>query len=249
MTYKNVKIKKGQFYLSSKTDEGEGWYKNEFTTPSGEAMVRYHKDLSMTGTYQKTTFKDDTYKGRCLSVSVRGENGDFYILDTPVMSGGKGVRKSDDYFNSIVGPLSTLTKGDKVKMFVNSKNKDKRDQLYRNVVFLDGDGVLIKSPFSFSDVPAWVKSEGLDEFDKPTVTYDASAATKFYIDKAKEVVAASESAPKETPSETPASTPIPIEEAIPATAASITADEAATAAQVEANKKAIEDLPDDDLPF
>lgn len=231
MAYQNVKIKQGTFYLSSKEDKGDGWTKQEFTSPSsGESMIRYHKNLSMEGEYQRAKFKEDRYRGNVFSVSLKADNGDFLVLETPVWSPSKGVRKTDDYFNSLIGPLLTLNKGDKITMFVNSKNKDSEGRLYRSIVFLDSEGNLIKSPFSFKDVPKWDSTEEKDLVLGGTkMTYDATKANEFYIEKAKEIISNSE-----TSSDTTAT------EAIPKTEA---------AKQLEESKKAIEDLPEDDLPF
>ena len=185
----NVKVKNGTFYTSSKEDKGEGWTKQEFANPQNkeETLVRYHKELSIEGRVNHLAMDDDTYQGKVLNIIVGGEN-ESYALRIPIMDTGGSVKTTNQYFNSLVGSLENVSKGDKVTMFVNNKNKDKNDRLYRNIVTLDSDGKLIKSNFSFSDVPRWDSKKITDDFGEETTQWDASATNKFYIDKFKEVL-------------------------------------------------------------
>lgn len=185
----NVKVKSGTFYISSKEDKGEGWTKQEFPNPQKkeETLVRYHKTLSIEGRVNHIAMDDDKYQGKVLNMIVGGES-ESYALKIPIMDTGGTVKTTNQYFNSLVGALENIKKGDTVTMFVNNKNKDKNDRLYRNIVTLDSDGKLIKSNFSFSDTPKWESTEVEDEFGEIVKQWDASATNKFYIDKFKEVV-------------------------------------------------------------
>ena len=186
----NVKVKSGTFYISSKEDKGEGWTKQEFANPQkkDETLVRYHKTLSIEGRVNHLAMDDDKYQGKVLNLIVGGEN-ESYALKIPIMDTGGKVSTTNQYFNSLVGSLENIKKGDTVTMFVNNKNKDKNDRLYRNIVTLNSEGKLIKSNFSFSDVPRWDSKETTDDFGETVTEWDASPTNKFYIDKFKEVVA------------------------------------------------------------
>ena len=187
----NVKVKTGTFYISSKEDQGEGWTRQEFQNPQNkeETLVRYHKTLSIEGRLNHLAIEDDKYQGKVLKLIVGGES-ESYALTLPIMDTGGKVKTTNQYFNSLIGSLENVKKGDTVTMFVNSKNKDKNDRLYRNIVTLNSDGKLIKSNFSFTDVPKWNSTETTDDFGETVTQWDASPTNKFYIDKAKQVVGA-----------------------------------------------------------
>ncbi len=185
----NVKVKNGTFYISSKEDKGEGWTKQEFTNPQNkeETLVRYHRTLSVEGKLNYLAIGDDKYQGKVLKLIVGGDSED-YALSIPIMDTGGSVKTTNQYFNSLIGSLENVNKGDTITMFVNNKNKDKKDRLYRNIVTLNSEGKLVKSSFSFSDVPKWLNTEVTDEFGETVTKWDASPTNKFYIDKAKQVV-------------------------------------------------------------
>lgn len=195
----NVKVKTGTFYISSKEDQGEGWTRQEFQNPQNkeETLVRYHKTLSIEGRLNHIAIDDDKYQGKVFNIIVGGEN-ESYALKLPIMDTGGKVKTTNQYFNSLVGSLENVKKGDKITLFVNNKNKDKNDRLYRNIVTLNADNKLVKSSFSFSDVPKWNSTEATDEFGETVTQWDASPTNKFYIDKAKEVVANFKPATSET---------------------------------------------------
>lgn len=178
-----VKVKSGTFFLSSKEDKGEGWEKQEFKNPQNkdETLIRYHKKLSIKGKVTYLAMAEDKFKGKVLSLIVKGE--EDYSLKVPILDNDGKVKTTNSYFNSLVGPLENVKKGDEITMFVNNKNKDKNDNLYRNIVVLDSEGKLIKSNFSFSDVPKWKKNEIVNDFGETDVEWDASESKKFYIDK------------------------------------------------------------------
>lgn len=226
----NVKVKSGTFYISSKEDKGEGWTKQEFPNPQKkeETLVRYHKTLSIEGRLNHLAMDDDKFQGKVLNLIVGGEN-ESYALSVPIMDTGGSVKTTNQYFNSLVGALENIKKGDQVTMFVNSKNYDKNDRLYRNIVTLDSDGKLIKSNFSFSDVPRWESNETTDDFGETVTQWDASPTNKFYIDKFKQVVQAFKS---ETETETQKEK---------------TVESPKTEAKVET--KPVETKVSDDLPF
>lgn len=186
----NVKVKSGTFYISSKEDKGEGWTKQEFQNPQNkeETLVRYHKTLSIVGRLNHLAIDDDKYQGKVLKLIVGGEK-ESYALALPIMDTGGKVKTTNQYFNSLIGSLENVNKGDTITLFVNNKNKDKNDRLYRNIVTLNSEGKLVKSNFSFSDVPKWNSTEETDDFGETVTQWDASPTNKFYIDKAKEVVA------------------------------------------------------------
>lgn len=185
----DVRIKQGTFYISSKKDKGEGWTRQEFTNPQNkeETLVRYHKTLSIEGKLKHLSIDDDKYQGKVLKLIVRGDN-ESYALKLPIMDIGGKVKTTNQYFNSLVGSLENVKKGDKITMFVNNKNKDKNDRLYRNIVTLDSEGKLIKANFSFTDVPKWKSEDITNEFNETVTQWDASPTNKFYIDKVKEVI-------------------------------------------------------------
>lgn len=177
-----VSIKKGTFYLSQDNDGGQGWEKQEFKNPqTNEPMTKYHKNISIEGELVYVGLKDDKFKGNCMSVLVKGET-ETFSLEIPVLD-TKGVKATNQYFNSLVGSLETLKKGDKIKMFVNNKNEDKSGNLYKNVVVLREDNSLVKSNFQFSDVPKWDSTKDVDDFGKETIVYSPKPTNKFYIDK------------------------------------------------------------------
>lgn len=182
MKNENVKIKTGTFYLSSKTDRGEGWVEKQFENPQNrdETLTRYHKELSVEGELFHVSMGDDKYLGKTAKIGVK--NGDTtYWIEVPIMS-KKGVKTVDDYFKSIVGSLLAAEKGQQVVMFINNKNEDKRGYLYKNIVILDSENNVIKSPYSFNDAPKWDVNEKEDEFGEVTKEYDATKTNKFYID-------------------------------------------------------------------
>lgn len=198
----NVGIKKGTFYLSQDADGGEGWTRQEFQNPqTGEKMVKYHKNVSIQGELTYVGLKDDKFKGKSMSILVKGE-GETYSLVIPILD-TKGVKATNQYFNSLVGVLDGLSKGSYVNMFVNNKNKDKSDNLYKNIVVLDKDNKLIKSTFGFDEVPKWESKEEVDDFGAKTVVYSPKPSNTFYIAKFNEVVEKfksnkEEAAPEET---------------------------------------------------
>ena len=177
-----VGIKKGTFYLSQDNNGGQGWEKQEFKNPqTNEPMTKYHKNISIEGKLVYVGLKDDKFKGNCMSVLIKGET-ETFSLEIPVLD-TKGVKATNQYFNSLVGSLETLKKGDKIKMFVNNKNEDKSGNLYKNVVVLREDNSLVKSNFQFSDVPKWDSTKDVDDFGKETIVYSPKPTNKFYIDK------------------------------------------------------------------
>lgn len=208
MNNENVKIKNGTFYLSSKEDRGEGWEKKSFPNPQNknETLTRYHKELSVKGELFHVSIGDDRFVGKTAKIGVKNKNTAYWV-EVPIMS-KKGVKTVDDYFKSIVGSLLTAEKGQEVVMFVNSKNKDKRGYLYKNIVMLDSDNSVIKSPYSFKDAPRWKITETKNEFGEKEKKYDATETNKFYIDilnKAIEKFKSGENNDVEAP--TPTATP------------------------------------------
>lgn len=204
----NVKFGSGTFYITSKTNPGEGWKEETVNNPqTGEEITRFRKDIgSVVGTVQWVGLKESPFKGVGLTLGILVKNEEenvTYSFEVPMLS-TKGVKATDDYFKSLVGPLQNVSKGDKVTMFLNSKNKDKNDRLYKNVVVLDTDGKLIKSTFSFSDVPKWNATESVDFKGDKTTTYDPTPTNAFYYNIAKEVSSKFEKAPEnEAPNNTP----------------------------------------------
>ena len=184
----NVKIKEGTFYLSSKEAQ-EGWEKQTFPNPQNreETLVRYHKNVSIEGTIDSVEFADDKFAGKVLKVSFTTEDLGKLYLSLPVYSTG-GVKATDSYFNSFVGSLQNMVKGQSIKAFINNKNKDKNDRLYKNIVILTPDNKIIKSNFSFSDVPRWESKEVTDEFGDTVKEWDVNKANKFFIGVAKAAV-------------------------------------------------------------
>ena len=183
-----VKVKKGTFYVSSKEDKGEGWVKNEFTDPNDKdkTMVRYHKEISVKGKFVYMAMQEDKFRGKVLSMIIQGD-GESYALSLPIMGNGK-VKATDQYFNSIVGSLAKISKGDEVTMFVNNKNEDKNGRLYQNIIILDADGKLIKSDYEFSEIPKWDKKEEENDFGEKVTVWDPSPSNKFYIAKLNEAL-------------------------------------------------------------
>jgi hypothetical protein len=199
---KTVKVKKGTFYISSKEDQGEGWTKNEFKNPQNkdETLVRYHRELSIEGKITYLAMKEDRFAGNVLSLIVNNkEKEESYSLQIPIMDTGGTVRTTNQYFNSIAGVFKNVKKGDTITMFVNNKNKDKDDRLYRNIVVLNEDNNLIKSDFSFMDSPKWAVSITENEFGKEVKKYDATESNKFYIEKFKESIASFEASQAKDP--------------------------------------------------
>lgn len=188
----NVKNGSGTFYIVSKTDpKTEGWRFETVNNPqTKEAIDRYRKDITVEGTVQWVGLNQSKLQGVgiTLNMLVKNETENVtYALEFPMLS-TKGVKAVDDYFRSVVGPLQNVSKGDKVTMFLNNKNKDKNDRLYKNVIFLDAEGKLIKSNFEFSDVPKWNSEETTDFTGAKTVKYDPTPTNKFYYDIALSVV-------------------------------------------------------------
>lgn len=187
----NVKNGSGTFYIVSKTNPGtEGWKEETVRNPqTDEQITRFRKDISVVGTIQWVGLRESPFKGVGLTLGMLVKNEEekvTYALEFPMLS-TKGVKAVDDYFRSVVGPLQNLSKGDKVTMFLNMKNKDKNGRLYKNVVILNGEGALVKSNFEFSDVPKWLKEEVTDFTGATTVKYDPTPTNKFFYDLAVEV--------------------------------------------------------------
>lgn len=245
---KRVGIKKGTFYLSENEPQGEGWKKQEFKNPqTGEDMIKYHKDVTIEGNLVYVGLKEDKFKGNCLSLMVKNSDDLTYSLEVPIKD-TKGVKATNDYFNSLVGALEQLKKGDYIKMFINNKNEDKKGNLYKNVVTLDSEGKLVKSGFQFSEVPKWKVSKTTDEFEKEVTVYDPLPTNAFYISKFMDIVVkfkgtpAAESDQTNTPREEAPKNALP-----PKTAAQAFAP--ATAESLEAKFIPGEEYEDDDLPF
>lgn len=182
----NVKIGSGTFYLTTKTPQTEEeWFEETVTNPTTKQPVtRFRKNISVTGKVMWAGMREDTYKGLCLNLLIAGDDGSSYSFQFPVINSASTVKATDGYFNSVVGAFENINKGDTITMFVNNRNKDKNDRLYKNVVVLDADGKLIKSNFSFEDVPNWESTETTDFTGKKTVNYNPEKANKFYYDKA-----------------------------------------------------------------
>lgn len=177
-----VKIKSGTFYLSSKEEQTEKhWKKVEVTNPqTGEKLQRWHKELTIEGNLLYVGMQDDKFAGRVATLLIKGFEGETYSLKIPIMS-TKGVKATDSYFNSLALVLPNLKKGDSIKMFVNSKNKDKSDNLYKNIVVLNGENKLIKGNVDFKDIPKWNAKEVVDAFGDKKTEYDPTPTNTFYI--------------------------------------------------------------------
>jgi hypothetical protein len=245
-----VGIKKGTFYLSSNTDNGDGWEKQEFKNPqTGEDMVKYHKRVTIKGDIVYLAMRDDKFKGKILSMIVAGEE-DSYSLEIPIMNPNGQVKATNEYFNSIVGVLDKLSFGDTVTMFVNSKNKDKKDRLFRNIVVLGEDGKAIRPSFDYKDVPKWASTTTTDDFGEEKTVWNASPANKFYIDLFKSVAERWENERLERKANRNSE---PAESTKPSTPAEATPKNAvptATPNEAFGSEKGIEITDDyDDLPF
>lgn len=220
-----VGIKKGTFYISQDypaPGEETLWEMQEFKNPqTGKDMVKFHKEISIVGSIVYLAMKESPFQGVgfVMSMIVAGEN-ESYALEIPIMNANGSVRATNEYFNSLVGVFEKVEKGDKITMFVNNKNKDKNDRLYRNIVVLDEEGKLIKSDFSFKDVPNWESSTTIDDFGVEKKVWNPSPANKFFISKFKatsekwesnRVAKKEETAKEEQPkkdNEAPAQTPV-----------------------------------------
>ena len=151
----NVGIKKGTFYLSSETQVDDTWEKNEFTI-SKKDFVRYHKPVTINGKLTKVKLSDDKFKGQCLTLMVDdGEN--ISVVDLPVYQPNSKYKTTDSYFQSAVGALESINLGDTIGIIVNNRAKDKKGELYKNLVFFTEDKQLIKSLYDFTDVPRWAE--------------------------------------------------------------------------------------------
>lgn len=177
-----VKIKSGTFYLSSKEEQTEQyWKKVEVTNPqTGEKLQRWHKELTIEGNLLYVGMQDDKFQGRVLSMLIKGQDSETYSLKIPIMS-TKGIKATDSYFNSLALVLPNIKKGDSIKMFVNSKNKDKNNNLYKNIVVLTPDNKLIKGNVEFKDIPRWDSKEVVDAFGDKKIEYDPTPTNTFYI--------------------------------------------------------------------
>lgn len=224
-----VKIKAGTFYISSKEDGGEGWTRNEFTNPQNkeETLVRYHKELSVKGKVMYVAMKDDKFRGKVLAMIVSNEE-ESYSLQIPIMNEKGRVQTTNEYFNSIVGSLQNVSKGDEVTMFVNNDRKDKNDRLYRNIIILDAEGSLIKAPYNFTDVPKWESTEKKDAFGEVTKVWDATPTNTFYIEQMNKAIANFESSKESyaaaNPKKEESNAPAPVKEQKPAMKPSNTFD-------------------------
>lgn len=183
--YTNVLIKNGTFYLSSKTPQ-EGFTEIEVKNPTtGEMLTRYHKELWIEGKFSGATEKEDTYKGKGINVYVEAEE-EIFALFIPLVGTGR-IKSTDQYLNSCIGSLLQLNVGDEVKMFVNNDRKDTNGRLYKNIIILR-DGALVKSSYSYSDVPKWEKTETKDTFGEVTTTWDPTETNKFYLNIFNQVI-------------------------------------------------------------
>lgn len=186
----NVGVKKGTFYLSENAPKDDTWTKQEFKNPqTGEPMIKYHKAISIEGNLVYLAMRNDAMKGMSLNLILAGDqdSDDSYSLQIPIINANGSVKATNEYFNSLVGVLEKVEFGDKLKMFVNNRNEDKNGRLYRNIVVLDQDGKLIKSEFSFKDVPNWESTTTTDDFGNEVKVWNPSPANKFYIARFKAI--------------------------------------------------------------
>lgn len=182
-TFKNVGIKRGTLYLTSKEKEGEDWEEQSFEI-KGEKLVRYHKHISVNGKLTKVQLKKDRFKGQVLSMWIDDGKDTIYSLDVPVYQPNSKMNSLDNYFQSAVAALESINLGDTIGIIVNNRAKDKEGDLYKNLVFFDVNNQLIRSLFQFTEVPRWNKVVSEDPLTKEEViTWDTTPTNNFYFEK------------------------------------------------------------------
>lgn len=182
-TFKNVGIKRGTLYLTSKEKEGEDWEEQNFEI-RGEKLVRYHKNISVNGKLTRVQLKKDRFKGQVLSMWLDDGKDTIYSLDVPVYQTNSKMNSLDNYFQSAVAALESINLGDTIGIIVNNRAKDKEGDLYKNLVFFDENKQLIRSLFQFTEVPRWNKVVSEDPLTKEEViTWDTTPTNNFYFEK------------------------------------------------------------------
>lgn len=174
--WKNIKIKQsvGKFYESSKT-EIEGWEKVD----TKEHGNRWHRVFStITGTITKIMIDESGSFGDRLKIFVDTGEDEVSVLEMPLFNINKSLY---DYARSLAMIIDGVKLGGENthEIFLNSKNKDKNDFLYKNI-FIKQNGETVKPSVNKADVPAW--EEKPDPVKKGKKVWDSTANTKYLYD-------------------------------------------------------------------
>lgn len=163
MKFTNYAIKgsKGVFYTTSKEPQ-EGYTENKYTDrETKKEKTNYHKEVeTLTGKLHSIKLKQSELVGERLAISLTDAKGDANVLEIPVFRNTNG--DVDEYTKSCIQYLSNLVLNAETEIFCNSKNKDKKGYLYKNVFFKQ-DGEQIPWEFKIfgedSPVPKAVQKE------------------------------------------------------------------------------------------
>lgn len=176
MNYKNVKIKssKGVFYESSK-EQLEGFNVEVETKEHG---TRFHKEYkNLKGKLTKIAHDEEGMFGERLKVFIEEDDDNVIVLEMNVF---RQKNVMDDYTKGFLQIAENLKLGQDVEFFLNSKKKDKKGYLYKNIFAKHGDEK-VEWSFEFKDIPAW--EEVPDPIKKGKMTWDSTKQTAFFYDK------------------------------------------------------------------
>lgn len=199
MNYKNVKIKfsKGVFYESSK-EKLEGFNVEVETKEHG---TRYHKEYkNLKGKLTKIAHDEEGMFGERLKVFIEEDDDNVIVLEMNVF---RQKNVMDDYTKGFLQIADNLELGENVEFFLNSKKKDKKGYLYKNI-FATQKGEKVRWAFEFKDIPAW--EEVPDPIKKGKMTWDSTKQTAFFYDKLVQLTS-DESVPEQSSQEPKAEEP------------------------------------------
>lgn len=175
-TWKTIKIKSGngKFYTSSK-EEKEGWTKVE----NLEHGTRWHNYFSnVEGKLKKISLDEEGNYGDKLKLFVETGEDEVSVIEIGVMSASGHM---NSYAVSLVRIIDKLKIGETYTIFPNSKNKDKKGNLYRNLVFLMEDNKAVVSDLTKDDVPDWEQKP--NPIKKKELIWDSTAQSAFYYER------------------------------------------------------------------
>lgn len=174
MKYRNFGIKssEGKFYESHKTP-----------VPNAVSFVKDDKTYyhllfdEIHGKLHSIKIDEGEY-GTKLKISLTDAAGDAQVLAIPLISKW-GV---DDWARSLAVFIDQLEVGDDLELSLNTKDKDPKGYLRKNL-FIKKDGTNLKFSFSHKDAPKGIKRVEKDKVTKKEKeVWDFSDRDSFYYD-------------------------------------------------------------------
>lgn len=186
MNYRNLKIKaSGKFYTSSR-EKTEG------------AVEFVHEKE---GTFYHTEYNQvegilTSIDRKTVEYTKSGEQKKLFLLEIVFMDNEKDLKTTiniplrdnygvNAYTAEVIKFLPNLTLGKPTTIWINSKNKNAKGKVYKNLGFKQ-DGERIDWSFTFKDLPANKEVKKYDAIeDKEIITYDRTESDKFLMEKLK----------------------------------------------------------------